>query len=70
LKDNQDNHVEWQKAYALFAKKSDWYEIPTGSAKCWQYSLIFNRDILTNQNIYYTHEAALNAGKSARKTLI
>ena len=34
MKDNQDNHVEWQKAYALFAKKSDWHEVPPGST--WQ----------------------------------
>lgn len=31
MKDNQSNHVEWQKAYNLFAQKSDWHEVPQGS---------------------------------------
>ena len=28
MKDNQNNHAEWQKAYDLFAANSDWQEVP------------------------------------------
>lgn len=28
MRDNQNNHKEWQKAYDLFAARSDWQEVP------------------------------------------
>lgn len=28
MKDSKDNRQEWQKAYELFVKQSDWQEIP------------------------------------------
>ena len=31
MKEHQNNHVEWQKAYSLFAQKSDWQEVPEGA---------------------------------------
>jgi hypothetical protein len=31
MKDNKNNHEEWQKAYDLFAQKSGWQDAPEGS---------------------------------------
>ena len=31
MKDNKDNHKKWQKAYNLFAQKSDWQDAPEGA---------------------------------------
>lgn len=31
MKEHQDNHEKWQKAYAIFAQKSDWQEVPAGA---------------------------------------
>ena len=31
MKQHQDNHTEWQKAYNLFAQKSDWQSAPEGA---------------------------------------
>ena len=31
MKDHKDDHDQWQKAYNLFAQKSDWQEIPEGA---------------------------------------
>ena len=31
MREHQDNDVKWQKAYSLFAQKSDWQEIPEGA---------------------------------------
>ena len=28
MKDHQNDHAQWQKAYNLFAQKSDWQEVP------------------------------------------
>ena len=28
MKDHQNVHAQWQKAYNLFAQKSDWQEVP------------------------------------------
>ena len=28
MKDHQNDHTQWQKAYNLFAQKSDWQEVP------------------------------------------
>ena len=33
MKQHQDDDVQWQKAYSLFAIKSDWQEIPEGVTK-------------------------------------
>jgi hypothetical protein len=33
MKEHQDNPVEWQKAYDLFAQKSDWQEIPENATR-------------------------------------
>ena len=32
MKSNQDNDEQWQKAYDLFAQKSDWQQVPEGSS--------------------------------------
>lgn len=32
MKEHQDDGVEWQKAYDLFARKSDWQSIPEGAS--------------------------------------
>ena len=31
MKDHKNNHEEWQKAYNLFAQKSDWQDAPEGA---------------------------------------
>jgi hypothetical protein len=31
MRAHEDNSVEWQKAYDLFAQKSDWQEAPENS---------------------------------------
>ena len=31
MKDNHDDREEWQKAYELFVKQSDWQEVPEGA---------------------------------------
>jgi hypothetical protein len=31
MKEHQDNSDEWQKAYELFARKSDWQDAPEGA---------------------------------------
>ncbi len=30
MREHQNNHAEWQKAYELFAQKADWQEVPEG----------------------------------------
>ncbi len=45
MKDHQDNHDEWQKAYSLFAQKSDWQEIPEGAT--WDEEKQFIEDFVT-----------------------
>lgn len=45
MKDHQDNHDEWQKAYSLLAQKSDWQEIPEGAT--WEEEKQFIEDFVT-----------------------
>ncbi|MGL5941900.1 MAG: DUF6887 family protein [Waterburya sp.] len=39
MKNNQDNSEEWQKAYNLFAQKSDWQDAPENAT--WEEQLRF-----------------------------
>ena len=45
MKDNKDNHEEWQKAYNLFAQKSDWQEVPEGAT--WEEEKQFIKDFIS-----------------------
>ena len=45
MKDNKDNHEEWQKAYDLFAAKSDWQDAPEGAT--WEEQLKFAEDFIS-----------------------
>lgn len=45
MKDNKDNHEEWQKAYNLFAQKSDWQDAPENAT--WEEQLRFVEDFVS-----------------------
>ena len=45
MKDNQNNHAQWQKAYDLFAAKSDWQEVPEGAT--WEEQKRFIEDFIS-----------------------
>jgi hypothetical protein len=44
MKEHQDNPVEWQKAYDLFARKSDWQAAPEGAT--WEEEQQFVEDFV------------------------
>ncbi len=45
MKEHQDNDVEWQKAYELFAQKSDWQEVPADAT--WEEQKQFVEDFIS-----------------------
>ncbi|GAB4547237.1 MAG: hypothetical protein Tsb0014_41880 [Pleurocapsa sp.] len=45
MKEHQDNQEEWQKAYDLFAQKSDWQDAPEGAT--WEEQMQFAEDFIS-----------------------
>lgn len=45
MKEHQDNSNQWQKAYDLFAAKSDWQEVPEGAT--WEEQKRFIEDFIS-----------------------
>lgn len=45
MKKHSENHEEWQKAYDLFAQKSDWQEVPEGAT--WEEEKKFIEDFVS-----------------------
>lgn len=45
MKDNKDNSDEWQKAYNLFAQKSDWQDAPEDAT--WEEQKQFVEDFIS-----------------------
>ena len=45
MKQHQDNHKEWQKAYELFAQKSEWQDAPEGAT--WEEEKQFVEDFVS-----------------------
>jgi hypothetical protein len=45
MREHQNNPVEWQKAYDLFAQKSDWQEMPENAT--WEEEQEFIKDFIS-----------------------
>jgi hypothetical protein len=45
LREHQDDSPEWQKAYDLFAQKSDWQEVPESAT--WEEEQQFIKDFIS-----------------------
>lgn len=45
MKEHQNNPEEWQKAYSLFAQKSDWQDAPEGAT--WEEQMQFAEDFIS-----------------------
>ena len=45
MKKHSDNYEEWQKAYNLFAQKSDWQDAPEGAT--WEEQKQFAEDFIS-----------------------
>ena len=45
MRQHQDNQEEWQKAYNLFAAKSDWQDAPEGAT--WEEQMQFAEEFIS-----------------------
>ena len=45
MKEHYDDREEWQKAYSLFAQKSDWQDAPEGAT--WEEQMKFAEDFVS-----------------------